>query len=372
MFPVDPPTEEHAMSAQTQDAAAISGSSTNHSSRRRSGTVRTGPRRSWPLRLGHAALRTVAVLTILALVGSTLQALSERRDAAAHPPPGELVTLPDGRHLHLQVAGEDHDGPTVILEGGAGASSSAWGWIAPAVAEHATVVAYDRAGLGWSDTSPHQPSTDAALADLRDALTARGLAGPYLLVGHSLGAHHVRAFAAAHPDEVAGLVLVDPSHERAAEAVGMTSEQMWPMFAGLRAAARLGLLRLYNPFAGELETLPQPHRDQALTQLASTRYARTFGAEMAALDAIGATLPTGQGVLGDLPLRVLIGRGGATSADEQAQLDAMAALRGDMEQMSTDGHTITLDDATHVSIVADQRHAATVTDTIIDLLQAIR
>jgi pimeloyl-ACP methyl ester carboxylesterase len=372
MLPVDPPTEEHTMSNQAQETTAIRGTSTTRSPDRRHRTIHPGPRRRWPRRLGGVALRTVAVLTILALAGSTFQALAERRDAADHPPPGELITLPDGRQLHLQVAGEDREGPTVILEGGAGASSVAWGWIAPAVAEHATVVAYDRAGLGWSDDSPHEPAAATAVADLRDALAARGLAGPYLLVGHSLGAHHVRAFAAAHPDEVAGLVLVDPSHESAAAALGITSEQMWPMFAGLRAAARVGLLRLHNRFAAGIEALPQPHRDRALTQLASTRYARTFGAEMLALDSIGATLPTGEGVLGDLPLHVLIARGGATNADEQAQVDAMVALRADMEEMSSDGHTITLDDASHVSIIADQRHAAIVTDTIIDLLQTVR
>ena len=329
-------------------------------------------RRSWPRRLGRAVLRVVATMAALALAGATFQAVAERRDAAAHPPPGELVTLPDGRQLHLQVAGEAHDGPTVILEGGAGASSAAWGWIAPAVAEHATIVAYDRAGLGWSDDSPHEPSTDTTVADLRDALDARGLSGPYLLVGHSLGAHYVRGFAAAHPDEVAGMVLVDPSHEGASEVMGMTSDQMWPMFTGIRAAARLGLLRLYNPFAAEIEPLPQPHRDQALAQMVSTRYARTFGAEMLALDTIGATLPTGEGVLADIPLRVLIARGGATTPDQQRQVDDMAALRGDMEQMSSHGQTITLDDASHVSIITDPQHAPTVTDTIIDLLHQMR
>jgi pimeloyl-ACP methyl ester carboxylesterase len=326
-------------------------------------------RRSWSRRLGRAALRTVVVLTVLGLVGAAFQAVAERRDAAAHPPPGELVTLADGRHLHLQVAGEAHDVPTVVFEGGAGASSAAWGWIAPAVAEHATVVSYDRAGLGWSDASPHEPSSDATLADLRDALAARGLSGPYLLVGHSLGAHYVRGFAAAHPDEVAGMVLVDPSHERASQAMGMTSEQMWPMFAGIRAATRLGLLRLYNPFAAEIELLPQPHRDQALAQMASTRYARTFGAEMLALDTIGATLPAGEGALADTPLRVLIARGGATTPDQQRQVDDLAELREGMAAMSGDGQTITLDDASHVSIITDRQHAATVTDTILNLLR---
>ena len=277
--------------------------------------------------------------------------------------------LPDGRQLHLQIAGEEHDGPTVILEGGAGASTPAWGWVQPAVAQHATVVAYDRAGLGWSDPSPEAPSAAAVLTDLRDALDARRLPGPYVLVGHSLGGHYVRAFAEAHPDDVAGIVLVDPSHEHAADVLGMNSDEMWPMLTALKAATRLGLLRLYNPFASEITPLPQPQRDQALSQMVDTSYARTFAAEMAALDSIGATLPTGPGVLGDVPLRVLIALGGATDPEQQRQVEELAELRGDMQSMSSDAGTITLDDASHVSIVTEREHARVVSDTIRDVVR---
>jgi hypothetical protein len=165
-------------------------------------------------------------------------------------------------------------------------------------------------------------------------------------------------------------VLVDPSHERAADAVGMTSgSDVADVRSPTELPPRVGLLRIYDPFAAEVRGLPQPQRDHALTQMASTRYARTSGAEMLALDTIGSTLPTGDGVLGDIPLRVLIARGGAVSADQQRQVDAMAELRDQMAAMSSDGQTITLGDASHVSIVTDQQHAAVVTDTIIGLLK---
>ena len=41
------------------------------------------------------------------------------------------------------------------------------------------------------------------------ALKERGLNGPYLLVGHSLGGLYVEAFAREHPHEVSGMVLID-------------------------------------------------------------------------------------------------------------------------------------------------------------------
>ena len=338
----------------------------------RTGAAMASPPRTprWQRR----AVRVIVVLTALALAGAGLQTLAERRHAAAHPAPGEHVGLADGRRLHVQVAGEKHDGPTVLLLGGAGASVSAWGWLLPAVAEHATVVAYDRAGLGWSDPSDAGTGADAVLADLRQALEIRGLDGPYVLVGHSLGGHYARAFAAAHPDEVSGLVLVDPSHEDQAKALGMSSASAAPMFTALRELTRLGLTRLYLPpsFTHDLTYLPQPERDQALGQMLAVGYWRTFGAEMAGLDDVGASLPTGRGAVGDIPLHVLIATGGATSENQQEQVGIAAELRRTMEELSSTGRTTVLPDASHVSIVTERAHAEIIADAIVEQVEAAR
>ncbi|WP_238570318.1 alpha/beta fold hydrolase [Streptomyces inhibens] len=72
---------------------------------------------------------------------------------------------------------------------------------------------YDRAGTGWSDEIelPRTATEDAD--ELRSLLRAVGVPVPYLLVGHSLGGAYVRRFAQLFPDEVAGLLLLEPSHE---------------------------------------------------------------------------------------------------------------------------------------------------------------
>jgi pimeloyl-ACP methyl ester carboxylesterase len=49
--------------------------------------------------------------------------------------------------------------------------------------------------------------------DLRRALIKAGVAGPYILVGHSIGGMVVRTFAADYPSDLAGMVLIDGSHE---------------------------------------------------------------------------------------------------------------------------------------------------------------
>jgi pimeloyl-ACP methyl ester carboxylesterase len=360
------------MSAPPRPSATTTGASSPTAT---SGPGDIGPGRLSRLRrLRRRVRQALVALLALALVGTGIQVFAERRYAASHPAPGEHVELGDGRRIHLQVAGEHHDGPTVVLLAGAGGSVSAWGWVLPAVAEHARAVAYDRAGLGWSDRSDADVTADTVIDDLRETLAARDLPGPYVLVGHSIGGHHARAFAAAHPDEVGGIVLVDPSHEHQAEALDMDSASAGRMLTAVRVATQIGLTRLYLPaaFTADLQPLPQPQRDQALGQMRTVGYWRTFGSEMVSLDAIGAMLPTGAGALGDLPVHVLIATGGATTDAQRQQIEIATALRSTMDQMSSAARTTVLPDASHVSIVTDQRHADVITDAIVEIVEGLR
>nr|WP_275941583.1 alpha/beta fold hydrolase [Planosporangium mesophilum] len=99
------------------------------------------------------------------------------------------------------------------MEAGLGLPGSAWRRLCEHLPGDRAVLRYDRAGLGRSDPGA-LPRTGARQArELRELLRALDLPAPYVLVGHSAGAFVVRLFAHAHPDEVAALVLVDPSHE---------------------------------------------------------------------------------------------------------------------------------------------------------------
>lgn len=81
------------------------------------------------------------------------------------------------------------------------------------VCEFTTSVLYDRGGTGWSDRVD-LPRTAAEVTDeLRDVLRTAGVPAPYLLAGHSLGGAYARRFAQRFPDEVAGLLLLEPAYE---------------------------------------------------------------------------------------------------------------------------------------------------------------
>jgi pimeloyl-ACP methyl ester carboxylesterase len=119
-----------------------------------------------------------------------------------------MVARVFGRGLHMNITGQGS--PFVVLEAGIAATSLSWALVAPEVAKFATVVTYDRAGLGWSDPAPHGCTALDSARDLAALLDAAGVPGPIVLAGHSFGGLIARVFQQQYPDRVAGLVLVDP------------------------------------------------------------------------------------------------------------------------------------------------------------------
>jgi pimeloyl-ACP methyl ester carboxylesterase len=113
------------------------------------------------------------------------------------------------RALYLECVGAG--GPTVVLEGGI---ASDWAAVQPVVAGITRICAYDRPDSPGSRSDPTPARTaQEVVADLRALLATASEPGPYVLVGHSLGGLYVQLYAYQHPDEVAGLVLVDATPE---------------------------------------------------------------------------------------------------------------------------------------------------------------
>src|SRR5215471_422569 len=125
-------------------------------------------------------------------------------------PPGKVIDI-GGYRLHLNCSG--NKGPTVVLIAGAGDFSFDWSLVQPKIGEFARVCSYDRAGFAWSDPGPTPRTMKQEAFELHLLLAAAGIKGPYLLVGHSLGGLIARVYFDQYPQEVAGIVLVDSTHE---------------------------------------------------------------------------------------------------------------------------------------------------------------
>jgi pimeloyl-ACP methyl ester carboxylesterase len=139
---------------------------------------------------------------------------SDRNEASHTQGMASAAPTRDGRRLfYMEHPGPtDASTPTIVFESGMAASRSWWALVQPKVAQWARAVVYDRSGLGRS-TPDHQPRSLARLSDdLNDLLDHLG-SGPFILVGHSGGGPIIRAAAAAQPDRIAGLLLVDVTDE---------------------------------------------------------------------------------------------------------------------------------------------------------------
>jgi pimeloyl-ACP methyl ester carboxylesterase len=129
---------------------------------------------------------------------------------SAPPPPGRLVDL-GGRSLHLNCQGTGK--PAVIMENGSSSFSIDWALVQPEVAKFTQVCTYDRAGHAWSDSGPARGAVEQTVDDLHFLLHRAGIRPPYVLVGASLGGIYTRAYQRRYPQEVAGLVLDDPTSD---------------------------------------------------------------------------------------------------------------------------------------------------------------
>ncbi len=162
-------------------------------------------RRVWRVVL-RTCLGLGLLLVMLGAVGATYNALSVRYYRSASPPPGKLYSV-NGKAMHLYCTGDGS--PTIVLEAGLGNDWLIWGKVQPALSKTTRVCSYDRIGVGWSEEQPGGRDSNSVADRLHALLSEAGVVAPLVLMGHSIGGLHIRAYTARFPRDVAGLVLVD-------------------------------------------------------------------------------------------------------------------------------------------------------------------
>lgn len=178
-----------------------------------------------------------AILLAVPCAGLLYQWFGEWWDAQRFPAPGRKVR---GLHVHTTGSGA----PPVLLEAGIAASSLSWRLVETELARETTVLAYDRAGFGWSAGVGAERSMPNLVEDLRGLLEDCGAPGPFVLVGHSFGGLLLRHFAMAHPEWVKALVLVDPLEPF--EWHPLDERQSWRLGKGVMLSRRGALLARFG------------------------------------------------------------------------------------------------------------------------------
>jgi pimeloyl-ACP methyl ester carboxylesterase len=168
--------------------------------------------------------------------------------APAQAPADTLVDV-GGYAIHVEVIRGDRP-VAFVLESGGAAELSAWEAVPESIAARtgATVVTYDRAGFGGSEVGPDDLTPDEQVEDLRGALSALGVPTPRVLVGHSYGGLMAMHHAARHPDEVAGVILVDAMNARFVDATGDFIHTTVPHIAHPETDAERAIARLVDTF----------------------------------------------------------------------------------------------------------------------------
>jgi pimeloyl-ACP methyl ester carboxylesterase len=165
---------------------------------------------------------------------------------------GRARKLYAGRMLRWVESGTGT--PTVILIAGRNDTALSWGPVLAALAGRVRAVAYDRAGLGDSDPDLKTPFTERTVADLSRLVNVVST-GPCLVAGHSYGGLLALLLAASRPDQLAGLVLVDPV------VPGLLDWMPRPVRRAYGAAARARPVALYA--AGRLQSVTRRRAESA-------------------------------------------------------------------------------------------------------------
>lgn len=279
------------------------------------------------------------------------------------PAPGTLVDV-GGHALHLYCQGEGS--PTVVLETGLGDAAINFRSLQARVAAFTRVCAYDRAGYGWSEVGPAPRDLDSLVGELETLLANGGVAGPYVMVGHSYGGLLALSFANQHPEAVSGVVLIDSSHPEQLTALAAVPEVVAVQdmeisgLAGVVAAAEAGQLPPEAVLPNAPPVLTAPQRDAWSRLFVQPKQLKTVVAEY---DALADSLEQASGNvdIGSIPLTVLsrgIGLEGQLPAEALASLgltpdvldrfDAVwEELQVDLTSLSIDAKRVVAQDGTH-------------------------
>ena len=161
----------------------------------------------------------------------------------------EMVSVA-GRWVEARVAGSGS--PAVIFESGFTGERALWWRAQFSAAREARTLTYLRAGIGRSTPGPEPRSAEQIAHELHALLATLQIAPPYVLVGHSAGGLYVRVFAHMYPQEVAGLILVDPATEDFYDRMRTRTPNDWS-----RMSDQMQKLGKASGLPGQWQALPQ-------------------------------------------------------------------------------------------------------------------
>ena len=192
-------------------------------------TGRQENRRSLKEWLAVMASFVIMVVQIVVVILLTATLILRSRDASLAPP-GERYYVDGGKYeIHLACVGEvtyNAEGkrnPTVLCEAGERPFEGTLDdWVYNAY-QNGTIdryCYYDRPGIAWSDNAPSPHSAGMTADSFTEALIDANVEKPWVLVSAGIGSIYSRIFAARHPSQIHGMILIDGLHEDLLSRIG--------------------------------------------------------------------------------------------------------------------------------------------------------
>ena len=263
-----------------------------------------------------------------------------------HPSRGALVDI-GGRRLRVVAEGPQGDAPLVMLECGAFGCAADWAVVqARLAAQGLRSLAYDRAGLGYSDPGPAPRDGRAIAEDLETLLGRLGEHGPLVYVGHSMAGLMARVFVPRNAERVLGVVLVDAVTPEMIQvrrtAAGIHAYRGAMKVVGAWASA--GFMRPVSLVIGDLIGLEGEARAEKRRIYGSAAHTRWAAQEVQAWPATSALGREAGGFPADLPVAVVT----AGDARTGARLKALQVVPA---QRSRRGYVDHVKGANHASLL---------------------
>jgi pimeloyl-ACP methyl ester carboxylesterase len=214
--------------------------------------------------------------------------------------------------------------------------------------------------MGWSESSPEPRTAREFAKELHTLLGKANEPGPYVLVGHSMGGYTVRVYAHDYPDEVAGVVFIDPQNLSVSVTTTPTPAPKPGEFSLPALMARVGLARLLAGPLGSNENLPEGDKQAYTAYAVTSRDAQTLTDELIGMSEGGAQARAVT-TLGALPL-IVLSRGKDMDAES-------AASQARYLQLSTVSQHLIAENSGH-SIMIERPEAAVA--AILKMVEQVR
>jgi alpha/beta hydrolase fold len=176
---------------------------------------------------------------VLALVGCSSGSGDTGASQKKKAPEGTF-DLPNGRSLYIECQGSGS--PTVVFEVGQGDPRSDASHLQHTLAREYMTCTYDRANTGKSSKAPTPRTAGEIVTDLHQLLETASVPGPYVLAGTSAGGSFVQLYGRRFPDEVIGVVAMNP-----VPPADPWLDRVLPLFNKAEREAELAFYRGDNP-----------------------------------------------------------------------------------------------------------------------------